>query len=167
LGLGIPLPIVFLGALLVFAVMSLKRWRRGTAGLNEIVGERAPGQPRQFMYRDLFSATNRFDPSMVVDCGGFGTVYKAVCPRSGVTYAVKRSRQSGESYGEFSAELTIIAGLKHPNLVQLQGWCAERDELLLVYEFMSNGSLDEVLWFCTLVQAHSVMSFSIGLSGTM
>jgi hypothetical protein len=160
LGLGLPLPIVFLGALLVFAVMSLKRWRRGTAGLNEIVGARAPGQPRQFMYRDLFSATNGFDPSMVVGSGGFGTVYKAVCPRSGVTYAVKRSRQSGESYHEFGAELTIIAGLRHPNLVQLQGWCAERGELLLVYEFMSNDSLDEVLHPCSGAQRDATLNWS-------
>uniref|UniRef100_M8C354 Uncharacterized protein n=1 Tax=Aegilops tauschii TaxID=37682 RepID=M8C354_AEGTA len=85
----------------------------------------------------------------VASRGGSGTVYKAVCPRSGVTYAVKRSKQSTESHNEFTAELTIIADLKHPNLVQLRGWCAEKDELLLVYEFMSNGSLDMALHSCS------------------
>ncbi|RLM84655.1 hypothetical protein C2845_PM04G11830 [Panicum miliaceum] len=93
----------------VFVVMSLKKWRWDTAALNEGVGAKTTGKPRQFMYQDLFSATKGFDPSMVVGSGGFGTVYKAVCPHSGVTYAVKRSKQSRESYNEFSAELSIIA----------------------------------------------------------
>ncbi|XP_047047079.1 probable L-type lectin-domain containing receptor kinase S.7 [Lolium rigidum] len=146
LGLGIPLPILFLGAVVVFAAMSLRKRRARAAGLNDGGARaKAAGQPREFMYQDLFAATKGFDPSLVVGSGGFGTVYRAVCPRSGVTYAVKRSKQSRESRSEFTAELTIIADLKHPNLVQLRGWCAEKDELLLVYEFMSNGSLDMAL----------------------
>jgi hypothetical protein len=153
LGLGIPLPIVFLAAVMVFAIMSLRKWRSRAAGFNE-------GQPRQFMYQDLFSATKGFDTSLVVGSGGFGTVYKAVCPRSGVTYAVKRSKQSRESHSEFTAELTIIADLKHPNLVQLQGWCAEKDELLLVYEFMSNGSLDMALHPCSGDHRYPTLSWA-------
>ncbi|CAN6162533.1 unnamed protein product [Urochloa humidicola] len=149
LGLAISLPVAFLVAVMVFAVISLKKWRRVTAAFNEGIGPKATGKPREFTYQDLFSATKGFDPSMVVGSGGFGTVYKAVCPHSGVTYAVKRSKQSRESYNEFNAELSIIADLKHPNLVQLQGWCTERDELLLVYEFLSNGSLDEALHPCS------------------
>ncbi|CAM0950770.1 unnamed protein product [Alopecurus aequalis] len=160
LGLAIPLPIVFLGAVMVFAIMSLKKWRSRAAGFNEGVRAKAAGQPRQFMYQDLFSATKGFDPSLVVGSGGFGTVYKAICPRSGVTYAVKRSKQSRESHSEFTAELTIIADLKHPNLVQLQGWCAEKDELLLVYEFMSNGSLDMALHSCSGVHHYPTLSWA-------
>lgn len=160
LGLGIPLPIVFLGAVMVFVLMSLKKWRRGTAGFKEGSGAKVADKPRQFMYHDLFSATKGFDPSLVVGNGGFGTVYKAVCPRTGVTYAVKRSKQSRESYNEFSAELTIIADLKHSNLVQLQGWCAEKDELLLVYEFMSNGSLDMALHSCSGAERYATLNWA-------
>ncbi|KAM0826761.1 hypothetical protein ACQ4PT_068659 [Festuca glaucescens] len=160
LGLGIPLPVLFLGAVMVFAIMSLKKWRSRTAGFNDGVRAKAAGQPREFMYQDLFSATKGFDPSLVVGSGGFGTVYRAVCPRSGVTYAVKRSKQSRESRNEFTAELTIIADLKHPNLVQLQGWCAEKDELLLVYEFMSNGSLDMALHPCSGVHRYPTLSWA-------
>ncbi|CAN6210247.1 unnamed protein product [Urochloa humidicola] len=159
LGLAIPLPVAFLVAAMVFVVISLKKWRRGSAPVNEGFGAKATGKPRQFMYQDLFSATKGFDPSMVVGSGGFGTVYKAVCPNSGVTYAVKRSKQSRESYNEFSAELSIIADLKHPNLVQLQGWCTERDELLLVYEFMSNGSLYEALHPCSGRELHVTLNW--------
>ncbi|KAM0828327.1 hypothetical protein ACQ4PT_067626 [Festuca glaucescens] len=160
LGLGIPLPVLFLGAVMVFAVMSLKKWRSRTAGFNDGARAKAAGQPREFMYQDLFSATKGFNPSLVVGSGGFGTVYRAVCPRSGVTYAVKRSKQSRESHSEFTAELTIIADLKHPNLVQLQGWCAEKDELLLVYEFMSNGSLDMALHPCSGVHRYPTLSWA-------
>lgn len=159
LGLAVTLPIVLLGALMVFVVMSLKKWRC-TVVVNKGNGVKVTGRPKQFMYQDLFSATMGFDPSMVVGSGGFGTVYKAVCPHSGVTYAVKRSKQSRESYDEFNAELTIIAELKHPNLVQLQGWCTERDELLLVYEFMSNGSLDEALHPCSGTEPYVTLDWS-------
>uniref|UniRef100_A0A0E0LYU9 Protein kinase domain-containing protein n=1 Tax=Oryza punctata TaxID=4537 RepID=A0A0E0LYU9_ORYPU len=158
LGLGIPLPIVFLGAVTVFVVMSLKKW--GSGFKKGLGAKAAVGKPRQYTYQDLFSATKGFDPSLVVGCGGFGTVYKAVCPCSGVTYAVKRSKQSRDSYNEFNAELTIIADLKHPNLVQLQGWCAEKDELLLVYEFMSNGSLDMALHPCSDAECHVPLSWA-------
>ncbi|EAZ43913.1 hypothetical protein OsJ_28535 [Oryza sativa Japonica Group] len=158
LGLGIPLPIVFLGAVTVFVVMSLKKW--GSGFKKGLGAKAAVGKPRQYTYQHLFSATKGFDPSLVVGSGGFGTVYKAVCPCSGVTYAVKRSKQSRDSYNEFNAELTIIADLKHPNLVHLQGWCAEKDELLLVYEFMSNGSLDMALHPCSEAECHVPLSWA-------
>jgi hypothetical protein len=58
LGLAIPLPIVFLVAVTVFVVMCLKKWRWDTAALNEGVGAKTTVRPRQFMYQDLFSATN-------------------------------------------------------------------------------------------------------------
>lgn len=160
LGLGIALSIGFLGAVMLFVIMYLKNWRFGTAGFNKGVRAKAADQPRQFLYQDLFSATKGFDPSLVVGSGGFGTVYRAVFPRSGVTYAVKRSKQSRDSHNEFTAELTIIADLMHPNLVQLQGWCAEKDELLLVYEFMSNGSLDMALHSCPGAHRHVTLNWA-------
>ncbi|CAA7042399.1 unnamed protein product [Microthlaspi erraticum] len=65
--------------------------------------------------------------------------------RVGTISALKRSRHnSTEGRTEFLAELSIIACLRHTNLVQLQGWCNEKGELLLVYEFMPNGSLDKI-----------------------
>lgn len=102
--------------------------------------------PRKFSYRELSSATGGFHCSRIVGNGAFGTVYRAVDPKSGTEYAVKRSKQAHESKNEFTAELTIIAGLRHKNLVQLQGWCTDKNELLLVYEFIPNGSLDSILY---------------------
>lgn len=48
------------------------------------------------------------------------------------------------------AEICTIGRLRHKNLVQLQGWCHERDQLLLVYEYMPNGSLDKFIGKCFL-----------------
>jgi serine/threonine protein kinase len=73
-------------------------------------------------------------------------VYKAFFESSGTIAAVKRSRHSHEGKTEFLAELSIIACLRHKNLVHLQGWCVEKSELLLVYDFMPNGSLERVLY---------------------
>ncbi|KAJ1410799.1 Serine/threonine-protein kinase, active site [Sesbania bispinosa] len=102
--------------------------------------------PREFDYKELKSATREFHPSRIVGHGSFGTVYKAFFISSGTIAAVKRSRHSHEGKTEFLAELNIIAGLRHKNLVQLQGWCVEKGELLLVYDFMPNGSLDKMLY---------------------
>ncbi|KAK7386011.1 hypothetical protein VNO78_32053 [Psophocarpus tetragonolobus] len=102
--------------------------------------------PRAFPYKDLNSATRAFHPSRIVGHGSFGTVYKAFFLSSGTIAAVKRSRHSHQGKTEFLAELSIIAGLRHKNLVQLQGWCVEKGELLLVYDFMPNGSLDKMLY---------------------
>ncbi|XP_052207444.1 probable L-type lectin-domain containing receptor kinase S.7 [Diospyros lotus] len=144
LGLGIAGPAFFCAFLVVFGWISIRRWRgiRMEMGLKS---ELVTG-PRQFSYRQLKLATKGFHSSRVLGHGAFGTVYKAHFPASDTVAAVKRSKHSHEGKTEFLAELSIIACLRHKNLVQLQGWCVEKDELLLVYEFMSNGSLDEVLY---------------------
>uniref|UniRef100_A0ACD5V8I8 Uncharacterized protein n=1 Tax=Avena sativa TaxID=4498 RepID=A0ACD5V8I8_AVESA len=108
--------------------------------------------PRKFSHKELSAATRGFHASRVIGRGAFGTVYKAAMPGVATTYAVKRSTQAHQSRNEFVAELSVIACLRHKNLVQLEGWCDENGELLLVYEYMPNGSLDKALYGdpCTL-----------------
>nr|VVW60827.1 unnamed protein product [Nymphaea colorata] len=61
--------------------------------------------------------------------------------------AVKRvSHDSKQGMREFVAEVSILGRMRHRNLVQLQGWCRRGEELLLVYEFMLNGSPDSHLF---------------------
>ncbi|GMI85208.1 L-type lectin receptor kinase S.7 [Hibiscus trionum] len=143
LGLGIAGPAFFFVALSVFSYVSVKKWKDMRVEKN-LKAEILAG-PREFSYKELKAATRGFHSSRIIGRGAFGNVYKAVFASSGSISAVKRSRHSGEGKIEFLAELSIIAGLRHKNLVQLQGWCAEKGELLLVYEFMPNGSLDTVL----------------------
>lgn len=102
--------------------------------------------PRKFKLKELKQATANFSPKNKLGKGGFGTVYKGNWRHKDV--AVKRvSKKSVQGKQEFVAEVTTIGNLNHRNLVKLIGWCYERRELLLVYEYMPNGSLDKFI-FC-------------------
>ncbi|CAJ1971516.1 unnamed protein product [Sphenostylis stenocarpa] len=127
----------------ILGYVFVRRWR---GGRKEKFQNGLVACPRAFNYKELKSATREFHPTRIVGHGSFGTVYKAFFVSSGTIAAVKRLRHSHEGKTEFLAELSIIAGLRHKNLVQLQGWCVEKGELLLVYDFMPNGSLDKMLY---------------------
>ncbi|CAL5083677.1 unnamed protein product [Urochloa decumbens] len=102
--------------------------------------------PHRFSYKDLFRATNGFKDKNLLGAGGFGRVYKGVLPGSSLEIAVKRvSHDSRQGVREFVAEVVSIGRLRHRNLVQLLGYCRRQGELLLVYDYMANGSLDKYL----------------------
>ncbi|EOA14568.1 hypothetical protein CARUB_v10027807mg [Capsella rubella] len=95
----------------------------------------------------LASATNNFVNDRKLGEGGFGAVYKGYLNELDMMVAVKRfSGASKQGKREFITEVKIISSLRHRNLVQLIGWCHEKKDLLLVYEFMPNGSLDSHLF---------------------
>ena len=144
LGFGIAGPVFFCIVLSVFGYVSVKKWR-GMRREKSFKADIRTG-PRQFSYKELKVATRGFHSSRIIGNGAFGTVYKAFFITTGSISAVKRSKHSHEGKTEFLAELSIIARLRHKNLVQLQGWCVEKGDLLLVYEFMPNGSLDQMLY---------------------
>ncbi|KAJ4725292.1 putative Kinase [Melia azedarach] len=144
LGLGIAGPAFFCVVLVVFGYISFKKLKGMRTGIC-LRAELVAG-PREFSYKELHSATRGFHSIRILGRGAFGNVYKAIFVSSGSVAAVKRSKHSHEGKTEFLAELSIIACLRHKNLVQLLGWCAEKGELLLVYEFMPNGSLDSMLY---------------------
>ncbi|PWZ14107.1 L-type lectin-domain containing receptor kinase IV.1 [Zea mays] len=105
--------------------------------------------PHRFSYKDLFHATNGFDAVNLLGVGGFGRVYKGVLlpPSPGLEIAVKRvSHGSRQGVREFVAEVVSIGRIRHRNLVQLLGYCRRRGELILVYDYMANGSLDKYLY---------------------
>ncbi|KAJ6302697.1 hypothetical protein OIU77_016727 [Salix suchowensis] len=108
--------------------------------------ERGTG-PKKFSYQELARATKNFKDEEKLGEGGFGGVYKGFLKEIDSFVAVKRvSRGSKQGIKEYAAEVKIISRLRHRNLVQLIGWCHERKELLLVYEFMPHGSLDSHLF---------------------
>ncbi|KAF5179963.1 Lectin receptor kinase [Thalictrum thalictroides] len=108
--------------------------------------ERGVG-PKRFTYRELSSATNNFSDDRKLGEGGFGGVYRGVLNNTNMEVAVKRiSRSSKQGRREYMSEVKIISRLRHRNLVQLIGWCHDQREFLLVYEYMTNGSLDSHLF---------------------
>jgi serine/threonine protein kinase len=101
---------------------------------------------RMFTFKELSKATKNFRRSEILGSGGFGAVYKGTLP-SGELVAVKRIRmESKHGQESFRAEVTSLSHIRHRNLVQLRGWCHEEEQLLLVYDYMCNGSLYEWLF---------------------
>ncbi|XP_027909236.1 G-type lectin S-receptor-like serine/threonine-protein kinase At4g27290 isoform X2 [Vigna unguiculata] len=90
----------------------------------------------------ITAATDNFSEMNRIGEGGFGPVYWGKL-FSGLEIAVKRlSQNSGQGITEFVNEVKLIAKLQHRNLVKLLGCCIQNQEKILVYEYMSNGSLD-------------------------
>ncbi|RCV09405.1 hypothetical protein SETIT_2G025400v2 [Setaria italica] len=103
--------------------------------------------PHRFAYKDLFHATKGFKDKHLLGAGGFGMVYRGELQKSRVEVAVKKvSHGSKQGMKEFIAEIVSIGRIRHRNLVQLLGYCRRKDELILVYDYMSNGSLDKYLY---------------------
>lgn len=95
-----------------------------------------------FDMKTIIKATENFSIDKKLGEGGFGTVYKGNL-NEGQEIAVKRlSQDSGQGLKEFKNEVILIAKLQHRNLVKLLGCCVERDERMLIYEYMPNKSLD-------------------------
>jgi len=103
--------------------------------------------PHRFSYKDLFHATKGFSDKQLLGAGGFGSVYKGVLRKPNTEVAVKKvSHESKQGMKEFIAEVASMGRLRHRNLVQLLGYCRRKGELLLVYDYMPNGSLDKYLY---------------------
>ncbi|XP_039122370.1 cysteine-rich receptor-like protein kinase 10 [Dioscorea cayenensis subsp. rotundata] len=111
--------------------------------------EYRPLTSNELPFMDLASiqeATDNFSVENKLGEGGFGPVYKGVL-NNGTEIAVKRlSTKSKQGAIEFENEVKLIAKLQHRNLVRMLGWCAEREEKLLIYEYLPNKSLDALLF---------------------
>ncbi|GJU82191.1 receptor-like cytoplasmic kinase 176 [Tanacetum coccineum] len=111
---------------------------------------------KSFSFNVLRTATRNFRPDSVLGEGGFGLVFKgwideqslaAAKPGTGTVIAVKKLNQEGlQGHQEWLAEINYLGQLDHPNLVKLIGYCLEDDQMLLVYEFMSKGCLENHLF---------------------
>jgi serine/threonine protein kinase len=102
--------------------------------------------PHRFSYEELNVATNGFSSDELLGAGGFGRVYRGKLPNE-MEIAVKCvSHDSKQGLREFMAEISSMGRLQHKNLVQMRGWCRKGNELMLVYDYMPNGSLDKLLF---------------------
>ncbi|XBI99315.1 hypothetical protein VPH35_019414 [Triticum aestivum] len=103
--------------------------------------------PHRFAYKDLFHATEGFLGRNLLGVGGFERVYRGLLSASNLEVAVKRvSHDSKQRLREFLAEVVSVGRLHHRNLARLLGYCRRKDELLLICEYMENGSLDKFLY---------------------
>ncbi|EFJ12841.1 hypothetical protein SELMODRAFT_41504, partial [Selaginella moellendorffii] len=109
--------------------------------------QQSPIRLRRFSYRELRSATGRFSDSHKLGQGGFGSVFKGTL-KNGQHIAVKKlDTASLQGEREFMNELSIMGSMaSSPFVVGLIGFCAETKRKMLVYEFMANRSLQEVLF---------------------
>jgi len=97
-----------------------------------------------FFLKSIQTATGNF--KTLIGEGGFGAVYRGTLPH-GQEVAVKvRSSSSTQGTREFNSELGLLSAVWHENLVPLIGYCSEKDQQILVYPFMSNGSLQDRLY---------------------
>ncbi|PUZ39789.1 hypothetical protein GQ55_9G369100 [Panicum hallii var. hallii] len=102
-------------------------------------------QLRRLTFTQLIEATNGFSAGSLVGSGGFGEVFKATL-KDGSCVAIKKLiHLSYQGDREFTAEMETLGKIKHRNLVPLLGYCKIGEERLLVYEYMSHGSLEDAL----------------------
>ncbi|XP_023638749.1 L-type lectin-domain containing receptor kinase I.3 isoform X1 [Capsella rubella] len=102
--------------------------------------------PHRFSYKSLYKATNGFSKDCRVGKGGFGEVYRGTLPLSRHIAVKRLSHDAEQGMKQFVAEVVTMGSLQHRNLVPLLGYCRRKGELLLVSEFMPNGSLDQYLF---------------------
>ncbi|XP_031274539.1 cysteine-rich receptor-like protein kinase 11 [Pistacia vera] len=104
--------------------------------------------PNLVMYtlNGIEAATNGFSVKKKLGQGGYGPVYKGILPDGQEIAMKKLSKTSKQGYEEFKNEVMLITKLQHINLVRVLGYCIDREEQMLVYEYMENKSLDYFLF---------------------
>ncbi|KAI4357980.1 hypothetical protein L6164_001892 [Bauhinia variegata] len=91
---------------------------------------------------EIRDATNNFDEALIVGTGGFGKVYKGSFDCGATFVAIKRGNpMSEQGASEFHTQIQNLSQLRHHNLVSLIGYCKEEGEMILIYDFMVNGTL--------------------------
>ncbi|CAA2985680.1 receptor kinase ANXUR1 [Olea europaea subsp. europaea] len=101
---------------------------------------------RYFTLAEIKNGTKNFSDSNVIGVGGFGKVYKGVIDGD-TPVAIKRSNPSSEQgVNEFQTEIEMLSRLRHRHLVSLIGFCEDNREMILVYDYMGNGTLREHLY---------------------
>ncbi|KAH7513095.1 hypothetical protein FEM48_Zijuj12G0160100 [Ziziphus jujuba var. spinosa] len=125
------------------------RRRASNRGVYLISNNSTNGEPGnlRFTIEDIYKATKNFSPNFKIGQGGFGTVYKGRLA-DGTFVAIKRAKKSlyDKHLGtEFQSEIRTLAQVEHLNLVKFYGYLEQKDERIVVVEYVPNGTLREHL----------------------
>ncbi|XP_023872545.1 receptor-like protein kinase FERONIA [Quercus suber] len=102
---------------------------------------------RYFSLDDIRIATNNFNDELIIGRGGFGNVYKGLIDDGTMAVAIKRlNPESRQGAREFKTEIEMLSQLRHGHLVSLIGYSNDGGEMVLIYEYMPNGTLSEHLF---------------------
>ncbi|KAG7988948.1 hypothetical protein I3843_03G214000 [Carya illinoinensis] len=102
---------------------------------------------RRFSLEEITTATHNFHEELIIGVGGFGKVYKGLVEESTMTVAIKRlNPESKQGRQEFLTEIEMLSQLRHVHLVSLIGYCNDGGEMILVYDYMANGTLRDYLY---------------------
>ncbi|XP_019234467.1 PREDICTED: L-type lectin-domain containing receptor kinase VII.1 [Nicotiana attenuata] len=147
---GITVSLLFLVVVtVVVSLFLIKRNRRMKREREEMEDWELEYWPHRISYQEIDAATKGFADENVIGIGGNGKVYKGVLSGSSEVAVKRISHESSEGARQFLAEISSLGRLKHRNLVSLRGWCKkDRRSLILVYDYMENGSLDKRLFEC-------------------
>ncbi|XP_040376433.1 G-type lectin S-receptor-like serine/threonine-protein kinase At2g19130 [Oryza brachyantha] len=121
----------------MLALVLLCRYRRELCVSSKFEVE---GSLIVYSYAQIRKATGNFSDKLGE--GGFGSVFRGTLPGSATAVAVKNLKAVGQAEKQFRTEVQTVGMIRHTNLVRLLGFCVNRNRMLLVYEYMSNGSLD-------------------------
>ncbi|KAI8031382.1 Cysteine-rich receptor-like protein kinase 2 [Camellia lanceoleosa] len=128
------------GLLLIVAIILWYQLSRKSKLVQELQG------PVIYSYKDLKSATKKFSEENKLGEGGFSDVYKGTLKNGNIIAVKKLALSSSRAKADFESEVKLISNVHHRNLIRLLGCSNKGPELLLVYEYMANGSLDRFLY---------------------
>ncbi|KAL8136471.1 hypothetical protein V2J09_002472 [Rumex salicifolius] len=133
--------------ILVVAILLICR-RRKNANANKSGGNSAivPKAGYGFPLSVMREATSNFSDGLIIGVGGFGKVFKGVLKDETVVAIKRGSPDSQQGLAEFRTELEMLSQFRHRHLVSLIGYCDEQNELIIVYEYMENGTLKSHLY---------------------
>ncbi|XP_044497350.1 cysteine-rich receptor-like protein kinase 10 [Mangifera indica] len=145
--IAIVAPIVVAAVLFIAGYwLLIRRARKKKTPLLEDIVENDDISTMEFDLATIEAATNKFSTENKLGEGGFGEVYKGILSNRQAIAVKRLSRGSVQGAEEFKNEVVLVAKLQHRNLVRLLGFCLEGEEKLLIYEFVTNKSLDCFLY---------------------